>query len=116
MDDWRRWFSPGVTYLAIDDNDDAVGLVVGFVSQEPGVADLMSMWVHPNNRGTGVGDDLVRALVAWSEAEHRRLRLHVVDGNAPAIALYQRHGFRVTGDITVRENGVHELEMARTAT
>ena len=59
--------------------------------------------------------DLVRALVTWSEAEQRLLRLHVVDRNVSAIALYRRHGFRTTGDVTVRENGVRELEMARTA-
>ena len=29
LEDWRRWFSPGVTYLAVDNNDDPVGLVVG---------------------------------------------------------------------------------------
>ena len=52
LNDWRRWLSPGVTFLAMDDNDVAVGLVAGLVSQEPGVADLVSMWVHPDKRGT----------------------------------------------------------------
>lgn len=63
-----------------------------------------------------MADDLVRALVTLSEAERRLLRLHVVDRNMPAIALYRRHGFRATGDVTVRENGVCELQMSRTAT
>jgi hemoglobin len=50
-------------------------------------------------RGRGVGDLLVRAVEAWARSVHARtLELAVAEGNGPASALYQRHGFRRVSD------------------
>ncbi len=114
-DDWRRWFSPGVTYLCLDGSDVAVGLVAGVLGEQSGLAELAAMWVHPTWRGQGVGDALVAALTAWAQGEKRRLRLHVVEDSAHAIALYERHCFRPTGTVRVRADRVREVEMERDA-
>ncbi len=66
-----------------------------------GVGDRWAMvwgtYVDPQLRGHGVADDLCTELSAWArrEAGVDWLGLHVRDSNAPAIALYRRHGFGV---------------------
>jgi ribosomal protein S18 acetylase RimI-like enzyme len=114
-DDWRRWFSPGVTYLCADDGGAMVGLVAGVLGDEPEVAHLVAMWVSPGSRGRGCGDALVAAVADWAMEQGRRLRLHVVETNTHAIGLYERHGFRLTGRDDVRADGVREVEMERNA-
>lgn len=79
------------------------GQLVGMASGVPttdGVIELISMWVAPTARGRGVGDALVHEVERWgcSEGAHT-LRLRVADGNRAASELYQRHGFRHTGEL-----------------
>lgn len=96
---WRRQLVDLATFVAVVDGADA-GLVRGGpFSEAPGAAMLLSMWVAPAARGRGVGDALVAAVVAWARgAGYARLVLDVADENAPAIALYARHGFEPTGE------------------
>jgi GNAT superfamily N-acetyltransferase len=62
-------------------------------------AGLYSMWVEPAARGTGVAAAIVGAVAAWAaERGYAVLGLGVTTGNARAIALYERLGFRDTGD------------------
>jgi len=51
----------------------------------------------PYMRGRGLGEAMVRAVVevAFEQLGLRHLRLHVYDFNEPAIACYQRVGFRI---------------------
>ncbi len=57
--------------------------------------ELLSLWVAPDARGSGVGDALVNAVVDWARGQAARsLRLRVTDGNGPAERLYLRHGLR----------------------
>ncbi|HEV2528445.1 MAG TPA: GNAT family N-acetyltransferase [Thermomicrobiales bacterium] len=59
-----------------------------------GEALLLEMWVAPAARGAGVGDALVRAIVAdVTESGIGTIRLSVTPGNAPAVRLYARNGF-----------------------
>ncbi|HEY2433933.1 MAG TPA: GNAT family N-acetyltransferase [Vicinamibacterales bacterium] len=115
VEDWRRWLSPGATFV-LDDGQVARGLVAcARDATAPAVVNLMAMWVHPMMRGSGAADALVAEVIAWAHAEGARMvRLQVVQGNLRAQRVYERHAFRATGRTCVRErDGVIEVEMER---
>lgn len=55
----------------------------------------ISLAVHPEHHRRGIGDRLIRALVESAERWYGflRIELGVQADNAPAIALYEKHGF-----------------------
>lgn len=53
--------------------------------------------VTPQFRRQGVADELIAALVRFGRAKLAFLTLEVRASNAPAIALYAKHGFREAG-------------------
>jgi RimJ/RimL family protein N-acetyltransferase len=76
------------------------GRPVGVVSGSPEGDDeveLISMWVAPQLRGTGLARALVDAVVAWAAAQHRTTFLMVRIDNHRARAAYERAGFVDTG-------------------
>ena len=85
------------------------GEVVGNagLNQQPGAplrrrhAMGLGMAVAPTHWRRGVGSALMRALIDWADnwAGVLRIELSVFTDNAPAIALYQRHGFEVEGTL-----------------
>jgi len=97
---WAQQLRELPSFVAVDD-----GLDVGMVRCQPDetrsdTALLISMWVAPAARRSGVGDALIDAAIAWARANGvTRLQLYVVDDNAPAIALYARKGFQPTGEV-----------------
>ena len=71
-----------------------VGLSGGFFEHGQDMPSLISMWVAPPARGTGVEEALIEAVVAWVRslgATH--LQLWVTETNTPALGLYRRVGF-----------------------
>ena len=71
----------------------------GAPGDEPGVVELISMWVDPSARGRGVGDALIGAVERWARNRSADVpKLAVVRGNGPAEALYRRSGFHDTGE------------------
>lgn len=113
--DWTRWLTRGATFL-YESSGAAQGIACGVPhDDDPSLAFLMSMWVDAKARGTGAGDALVGAVIAWAEAgRYASILLHVTDGNLPARRLYERQGFRATGESLVRErDGAIEVEMRR---
>jgi len=95
-----------------------VGMVRGAPDDDDAQAAwLISMWVAPDARRSGIGGRLIDAVVAWArELGATRVFLDVADRNAPAIALYQSKGFRPTGQSNAmpppREHIVeHQLEL-----
>lgn len=81
------------TFLAVD-GDEVVGLVGGHRTGDE--VELVSMWTDPAMRGHGVGALLVAAVVAWADGDP--VNLWVTVGNDPAHRLYERCGFRTTGE------------------
>ena len=75
------------------------GHPVGVVSGVPSGAhvELISMWVAPGHRGTGLAGRLVDEVVAWAAAQDLDTELMVRDDNAPAITAYGRAGFTDLG-------------------
>jgi len=113
--DWRRWMSPGVTFILYEPAG-ARGIVAGLRDEtDPAVVHLMAMWVHPQIRGSGGADELVAAVVAWAESDGAKLvRLKVIQGNDRARHFYERMGFSPTGQEEVRErDGQIEVHMER---
>jgi len=92
-----------------------VGMASGMPTERVGIVELLSMWVAPHMRGRGVGDRLVSAVTQWAEERGADLvRLAVADGNRPAAALYERHGFGYTGETQLMPDGVRrEIIMQR---
>jgi GNAT superfamily N-acetyltransferase len=102
---WQRLAANGAMFLAFLPGQadplsqaDPVGLAGGY-SEEPGVAEIVSMFVRPGARGQGVGEALIDAVAGWA-ADNGLATLHlwVTDTNGPAIALYERCGFKPTGE------------------
>jgi GNAT superfamily N-acetyltransferase len=113
--DWRRWMSPGVTFILYEPAG-ARGMVAGVRDEtDPAVVHLMAMWVHPQIRGSGGANELVAAVVAWAESVGAKLvLLRVIQGNDRARHFYERMGFCPTGREEVRErDGRIEVHMER---
>jgi GNAT superfamily N-acetyltransferase len=91
-------------FIAWQDGEPA-GLAGAFVVPQeelpPGVRrawHLVSMWVSPAQRGTGLAERLVQAVTGAARADGAtRLILWVTDVNERARAFYGRLGFRPTG-------------------
>jgi GNAT superfamily N-acetyltransferase len=97
--DWRRRASGHGLFAYLPDLSAIPVGLVGGIEQGPGVAQLVSMWVSPQARGRHIGTALVMAMVDW--ARHRglsRLYLWVTDTNPAAGTLYERCGFKATGE------------------
>ena len=78
-------------------NDDTV---VGYIGSQTvaGETDVMNIAVHPDWRRRGIAQSLIECLVV--ELKNRgseALMLEVRASNAPAIALYEKLGFRQVG-------------------
>ncbi|MEP7023975.1 MAG: GNAT family N-acetyltransferase [Actinomycetota bacterium] len=114
QEQWRARITRSPSFIAWRDGE-PVGLVGGFgrppaaepAGSEPGGSGpgaghrdwhLVSMWVSPQARGTGVAEQLVEAVCASARADGAaRLTLWATEVNARARAFYQRMGFLPTG-------------------
>ena len=87
-----------IGYLAKNE-DDYCGIAVSFLNeQNPQHAELISMWVAPEQRHTGTGRLLVDTIESWARnAGAHTLQLMVTSKNLAAIAFYERLGFTPTG-------------------
>ena len=93
---------PGSITLVAETADGRwIGLVGGYrPGGDPLHAALVSMWVHPDARGTGVAARLVDAVAEWARATGAdTVHLWVTIGNDRAAALYRRCGFVETTEV-----------------
>ena len=104
---WRQRTSRSTVAVS---NDEVIGVVAWYWTDEPRAADLAAMWVAPNGRGKGVGVVLVRDIVAQVVTERgATLELGVLVDNDVATALYAREGFVDIG----REIGIRSGDLLR---
>jgi ribosomal protein S18 acetylase RimI-like enzyme len=105
-----------VAYLALD-NEEYCGIAGCFRNKQDSLnADLVSMWVAPESRRTGVGRLLVDAIAAWAiDRGAQNLHLMVTSSNHAAIEFYKRNGFSMTGRTEPYPNDpkLIEYEMSR---
>jgi len=91
------------TFVAVDDADDFVGMVAGYLPEpnaSPLRAELVSMWVAPAGRRQGLAQQLVQTVCDWAARRGCvEVELWVTHGNDPASELYRRCGFAETGDV-----------------
>ncbi|GAA4262361.1 GNAT family N-acetyltransferase [Dactylosporangium darangshiense] len=115
---WRdRLALPGSYNVVALLDEQPVGMASGVPADEPGVVELISMWVSPPARGRGVGDRLIQGVEEWArQGQAKVLRLSVMQGNEAAERLYRRCGFVGTGVLgDVMPDGVrHEDVMEKT--
>jgi GNAT superfamily N-acetyltransferase len=99
---WQQWAQGGpasVDFIAWEGGA-AVGMAAIFaLANAPGRMQLVAMWVDPHHRRRGVARALAERAVRWAEDRHaREVVLWVADHNTPARELYERVGFRPTGE------------------
>ena len=114
----RRW-SNGARFVAEIDGA-RVGIAAVYLRTEERdpdpVPELVSMWVDPDYRGTGVGRALVDAVAEWViEHGFAELRLMVAADNPEAERFYERLGFARNGYVQPMPHHEDrpEIEMTR---
>jgi ribosomal protein S18 acetylase RimI-like enzyme len=103
----ERWGRPGDTALVAIQDFQPVGAAwyrlfraehggYGFIDEE---TPELSIAVVPSRRGSGLGSELLEALLARAKADGYDAISLSVEKESPAVGLYQRHGF-----VPVRED------------
>ena len=88
------WFDPAGFLLAVDSGDEVLGFHWTKVHPD-GTGEVYVVGVDPDTRGNGLGRSLTVAGLQYLRNTGRsRVMLYVEADNAPAIAIYQRLGFR----------------------
>lgn len=101
LDDWRERIRRNAWFGGIVEGElvAMVALLIEASKKVKHTGYLASMYVRENERGTGLADWLVKALLAYAAEYVEQVMLMVEAGNMRAIKFYQRHGFRVIGRI-----------------
>jgi L-amino acid N-acyltransferase YncA len=102
--DWAAWDSTHLSdhrLVALDDHEAVLGwTAVTPVSSRRVYAGVVehSIYVHPDHRGAGVGRQLLRALIASSEAAGIwTIQTGIFPENTASLAMHDSAGFRVVG-------------------
>ena len=86
---WSYWV------VAVRDDE-----VVGYIGSQSSIdeSDVMNVAVHPDCRRQGIAEQLIETLIGeLKNRGSKALMLEVRASNAPAIALYEKLGFRQVG-------------------
>jgi GNAT superfamily N-acetyltransferase len=118
----RRPVEDAFSYVAEIDGEFAGYCFVAAPSREPdlepNVAELVALYVEPDRWGQGAGTELLHtAMERLSELPYDEVVLWTFKENAPAIAFYERHGWRADGDRKVHPRSQAEaIRLRRPAT
>lgn len=101
--EWEEWDKGHVTscrLIAIEDNQILGWAALSAVSGRcvyAGVAEV-SVYVHPDARGKGVGHQLLQALITESEENgFWTLQAGIFPENTSSIHIHEKNGFRIIG-------------------
>ena len=98
---YRRWLDstvPGSTVLGAFVSGDLIGLAGFYVSHDKRSrhrGHIYTVYVKESDRGRGVGDRLIKELLAYAEARVEQVHLAVLVTATPAIRTYERNGFEI---------------------
>jgi ribosomal protein S18 acetylase RimI-like enzyme len=97
---WRQEFSRGQWNIMVSDHKE-IGLLG--VTREEAMSEqecyLEYLWVAPDFRRVGLASLLLRTVLAGLLASGvHTVWLYILDGNEPAMRLYQRFGFQSTNE------------------
>lgn len=99
-EEWWRDFLEAAAWFIAYDGERPIGIAAGIRSSRLDESEraLISMWVSPDARGQGIGRQLVEATKDWARADGAlSLQLEVTNTNLGATRLYERCGFKATG-------------------
>lgn len=104
---WRaRLELPGSHDVVALVDGSPLGMASGVPDEDGQGAELISMWVAPEARGTGLADALVEEVERWAAGTGVPvLRLAVAEENPVAVRLYERHGYADTGRTALMPDG-----------
>ncbi len=107
-----------MTVLGVD-GDRAVSLAIGLLREQHDalVTVVVSVYISPSVRGTGVGDRMFPLIHSWGEAHgSAQASLWVEESNARAIGFYERLGYTMTLDRAriPNDSGLFERLMKKT--
>jgi ribosomal protein S18 acetylase RimI-like enzyme len=93
----QRWYAMSYAqaeHHIIEQDGTPIGRMM--VSRQEPAAVLIDIALLPEQRGKGIGGELIQQLIQQCDQQKLGLRLQVLRGN-PALRLYQRLGFTQTG-------------------
>lgn len=108
QDDVKAWLkrraSERHTFFAVVADritDDCCGFIQLLGMKPPHCNGTLGIAVHASARGRGLGAEAIRLASAHAQATYqlRKIVLHVMSGNRPAVRLYERLGFRRVGTL-----------------
>jgi GNAT superfamily N-acetyltransferase len=88
---WRARLTDVPFTVVARSDEGPVGVASGAESGQ--VVELISMWVAPSQRGTGLAGRLIDQVVAWAASRGQPTCLMVRDDNVSAIRAYMHAGF-----------------------
>jgi ribosomal protein S18 acetylase RimI-like enzyme len=121
-EDWLKlasaWNSSQAVFYIAMDKGGPCGMIAGkFDESVPHRAWVLSMWVAPAHRRSGLGARLMDEIERWAQGlAICELHLHVTSNNSTAQNFYEKCGFARTGIMQPYENdpALFEYEMAKT--
>jgi ribosomal protein S18 acetylase RimI-like enzyme len=99
---WRQWAEGGPTSANFLAHRGGAGIGMAAIFADPSAPrrmHLVAMWVDPSHRRRGVARALIDRAVRWADQRQAcEVVLWVADHNRAAWTLYERIGFRPTGE------------------
>ncbi|MFF2551480.1 GNAT family N-acetyltransferase [Nocardia sp. NPDC058058] len=106
---------PDITFWSVWEGDELAGCGA-LKEHDPGFAEIKSMRMTTAFRGRGVASLLLRHIMEQARARgYTRLSLETGSGDfyAPAVRLYERHGFEHCGPFADYTDDPHSVFMTR---
>ena len=80
-----------IVFLAVD-GEDKIGYCVA--TSDRGQGEIDSLYIKPENRGAGLGGELMSRAMDWLTAhECEDIRITIAAGNEEALPFYRKYGF-----------------------